>query len=385
MKEGFCDFAKVKFTYFDYAATTFMPECVIRKQYQYNRNICVSANRGKSLLSDLADAEYKKARDTIKGFFSRRNDVHLMFSRNASQAINEIARSIEKQIRPMDIILLGPYEHHSNYLPWRELAKRQGAIVFEMPLLEDGKINMDYLDEISDRIKVLSFSSVANANGHRLNAEQFSDIINEDTIVIVDDSQKCAHETIEDNQLIDCHIVNSHKMYGPKGIAGALISDRLLGKMEPCVFGGGMIERIGFPNVWKNGVGAYECGTMDVSNAIAWEEACRFIGNIGYEKIHEEEKEHCRQVLALLKNMKEVEIVSNEETTSIVSFYHRKMHVHDIEEAFSANGIIIRTGHLCSQNSIMKYDMNPIARISFGISNDKEDINALLETAGEIL
>lgn len=120
MKEGFCD-KKIEFNYFDYAATTFMPESVFKRQNQYNRNINVSANRGKSILSKMADAEYSEARRVIKGFFCGSEDKQMILYRNATQAINEIARSIEEQIRPMDIILLGPYEHH------RQLSSVEGT------------------------------------------------------------------------------------------------------------------------------------------------------------------------------------------------------------------------------------------------------------------
>lgn len=150
-----------------------------------------------------------------------------------------------------------------NYLPWRELAKRRQAILFEMPIMLDGRIDLDYLKEISDRIKIIAFSSVANVNGFQLSISQLKPILTDEAIIIVDDSQKCAHEHLEQDPRIDCHVVNSHKMYGPKGIAGALVSERLLSIMVPCMYGGGMVERIE-PLMNGKRHGIFHYGTFDI-------------------------------------------------------------------------------------------------------------------------
>lgn len=385
MKNNFRSFNENSFAYFDYAATTFMPESVIEKLCSYNRSICVSYGRGKSFLSNIADFSYMNARNNIKAFFTSHKDTEFIFYRGASHAINEIAYSIEHYVGAMDIILIGPYEHHSNYLVWRELSKRKGAVLFEMPLLNNGEINIQYLKEIKDRVKIAAFSSVANTNGYRINIQQIKDVLPEDALIIIDDSQKCAHEKIHACETADCHIVNAHKMYGPKGIAGALVSQRMLEIMKPCMYGGGMIDRVGFPNVWKKGAEAFECGTMDVGAVVAWEEACRYIDEVKFENIREQEKIFYKQVYDILARKSDVTIISTKNTYSLLSFYHNKLHAHDIEEAFSNEKVIVRTGHLCSQNSIAKYGMKPIVRISFGISTDEDDMEALLNAADKIL
>lgn len=385
MNRDFCDFLEFNFAYFDYAATTFMPKQVLEMQYYYNRNIGVSANRGKSVLANKANDMYQKARENVKNFFVGDDEKQLIFYRGTSYALNEIAYSIQHIINPMDIILIGPFEHHSNYLPWRELCRRRGAILFEMPLLENNSINIPYLEEIKSKIKVIAFSSVANINGFRMDIDAISPILNENVIVIVDDSQKCAHEKIENSPLIDCHIVNAHKMYGPKGIAGALVSSRMIDIMKPCIFGGGMIERVGFPNVWKSGVQAFECGTIDIGNVVAWSEACQYMSDIGYDTINMFENANFDTIIRLLENIRGVEIISDYRTKSLISFIHGNIHAHDIEDYFSNKGVIIRTGHLCSQNSIAKYNMKPLVRISFGLSNDEDDIEKLVKVIEEYL
>lgn len=383
MKSEFCKFSKYKFTYFDYAATTFMPERVINARDYYDSNIAISTGRGRNKLSMFADDVLEGSREYIKDFFGM-PEKDLVFYPGATYALNEIVYSISHLLRPMDIILLGPYEHHSNYLPWRELCKTKGVIVLEMPLLDDGKINYNYIYEIRDRVKIIAFSSVANTNGYRIDANILKKYVLESSLFIVDDSQKCAHEKLDLCDNIDCHILNAHKMYGPKRLAGALISRRLMDLMIPVIYGGGMVDRVGFPNVWKKNVKGFECGTLDIGAISAWKEACIYLNEIGFERINVEEKSNKTIITEVLKK-KEVKIISVSDTNSIISFQHEKLHAHDVEEVFSVRGVIIRSGHICSQNSISKFDMIPIVRISFGLGVDSDDMDNLIGTIEECL
>ena len=385
MKDDFRRGSESPFAFFDYAATTFMPTRVLNKLNDYYYNVCVSPHRGNNRLSICADTILHESREYIKDFFGGTQEQELIFYRGASYAINEIAYSLEHIIKPMNIILLGPFEHHSNYLPWRELSRRTGAIVFEMPLLDHDTINYDYLYEIREQVKIISYSSVANTNGFKMDTSKLLEIFHNDVIIIADDSQRCAHGKIESFDRVDCHILNAHKMYGPKGIAAALVSRRFFDLLKPCIYGGGMVERIGFPNVWKRSVEAFECGSLDVAGIYAWKEACAYIRSIGFENVEEHEKSDNLLVRNKLKKLSNVKIISSPDTYSLISFYHETIHAHDIESFFSDRNVIVRAGHLCSQNSIAKYGMRPIVRISFGIGIDNDDMDKLLNTIGECL
>lgn len=363
--------------YFDYAATTFMPESVIDSINQYHKDINVAPNRGGSSISIKANKLFEDSRDHIKNFFTDL-DFELIFYPGATYAINAIAYGLEHIIEPMDIILIGPYEHHSNYLPWRELALRKKAVLFEMPLLSNGDINFEYLKEIKERVKIVSYSSVANTNGYTLSIVRLKEIFGDDVIYISDDSQKCAHFRFRKNEMADCNIVNSHKMYGPKSLAGALVNEKFLNHLNPSIFGGGMVERIGFPNIWKSGIQKYEPGSIDVANCIGWKEACKYINEFGFDNIKSLEKQYSSEILEELRKKSKVNIVSVGESTSIVSFWHKDIHAHDIEEIFSNNGIIVRAGHICSQNSIAKFGMKPIVRISLGIGIEDYDVEKIV-------
>ena len=358
--------------YFDYAATTFMPESVIDSINQYHKDINVAPNRGGSSISIKANKFFEDSREHIKNFFTD-SDFELIFYPGATYAINAIAYGLEHIIKPMDIILIGPYEHHSNYLPWRELALRRKAILFEMPLLSNGDINFEYLKEIKEKVKIVSYSSVANTNGYTVSIVRLKEIFGDDIIYISDDSQKCAHFRFRKNEM-----ANSHKMYGPKSLAGALVNEKFLNHLNPSIFGGGMVERIGFPNIWKSGIQKYEPGSIDVANCIGWKEACKYINEFGFDNIKSLEKQYSSEILEELRKKSKVNIVSVGESTSIVSFWHKDIHAHDIEEIFSNNGIIVRAGHICSQNSIAKFSMKPIVRISLGIGIEDYDVQKLV-------
>lgn len=362
--------------YFDYAATTFMPERVISVIDEYHRTINMAPYRGNSILSKTANEQFEDSRINIRSFFVD-DTYNLIFYPGASYGLNAIVYGLEHMIHPMDVILLGPYEHHSNYLPWRELSHRTGAIVFEMPLLEDGSINLEYLESIKEQVKIVAFSSIANTNGYRIDVQLLRGIFGDSVVYISDDSQKCGHSRIERSQYADCHIVNSHKMYGPKGLAGALVNEKFMYYLRPSVFGGGMIERIGFPNVWKDGIQRYECGSIDVGCCLGWYEACLYMREVGLDEICRQEQMCAQSVRSVLSGNPHVSIVSVNGCSSIVSFYHQEIHAHDIERMFSARNIVVRTGHLCSQTSIAKFGMHPLVRVSFGIGVTTEDLGTL--------
>ena len=158
-----------------------------------------------------------------------------------------------------------------------------------------------------------------------------------------------------------------------------MVSKRMIDIMKPCVFGGGMIERIGFPNRWKDGVEKFESGTIDLASIVAWRESCNYLIEMNLGELRKEECKYHDLVEHRLRNNAQIEIISDCRTKSLLSFVHKSKHAHDIDERFSEHGIIVRTGHLCSQNSVAKYGMNPIVRISFGASVDEQDIDKLME------
>ena len=366
--------------YFDYATTTFVPDQVLERYSRYNREIGVSLSRGNTLLHKKAQNAYDEAVNNLINFFTNKSDYRLIFGKNTTELINLISCSIEEYIKPLDFIVVGPYEHHSNYLPWKRLAEKTGALFVEMPITLDGEIDYDYLNKIAPSIKLLSVSEVSNTNGYKIDINKILNNISSNAFVMVDAAQSVAHGPIDVNDKISCIFLSSHKMYGPKNISGVLVKNKFLELLKPVFLGGGMVETVGLTETWMTGENKFLAGTIDASLIVQWSAACDYLKNIGFSEISRKERYIYEKIKNKLKNMNGVTVIEQggHAATSLISFVHEKIHAHDIQEYFSQNNIFVRSGNLCSQNSLLRYGFNAITRISFGIGITDKCLNKML-------
>ena len=387
MKEKLCVLNRNReLHYFDYAATTFMYTGAMEKYKEFHNEIGVLFGKGNNKLSDRSRGVFEDAVKNISEHFRFNSSYDMIIGKNTTELINIVALSLEHIIKPMDIIMAGPYEHHSNYLPWKYLAKRSGAIFLEIPLDSMDRMNLDYLKTISSRVKLLAYSSVANSNGYVVEAGELLGALDRETLIFVDESQKTAHGQIVTDERIGGHILSSHKMYGPKNISGAFIRKDILERMEPVILGGGMINTQGFTDTWLNGSNKFFSGTYDVGLIAAWAEACRFVRSVGYEKIDSHEAYCYERIKKIIGSICGVKVIGSEQNAkSMLTFTSSRCHPHDIEAYLASRDIIIRSGNLCSQNSIRKLEQTAVNRISFGLAVDENDLYALERTLQEYL
>ena len=253
--------------YLDYAATTFMPDQVIERWVDYQQNIGVSCNRGNGILSDLAQQEYDNSKKSILQFFNARNDYDLIFGKNATECLNIVAYSLKEKVKQGDIILMGPYEHHSNILPWEKVAKETGACLVQLPLLETGEIDYAFFDMLDKRlIRVISISMISNINSNSIDFEWIKKAKQEcGAYIILDASQMVGHRRLECEKInADVYVMPAHKMYGPKNIASAVVKKQLIEEMNPILVGGGMVwNSLGSAPSWQPGSRKFEAGTFD--------------------------------------------------------------------------------------------------------------------------
>lgn len=372
--------------YFDYAATTFMPEQVMDKWREINCNSGVFISRGNSSLTQKAELELFNAEECFHKFFNLSDEYDFIYSKNVTESINVLALSLMDLVHTPDIILVGPYEHHSNYLPWKHLAKKTGALFCEMPVDIFGNPDYSFIEKNKKRIKILSLSCVSNSFGYLFDIEKVCNIIDENTLLFIDQSQVTAHMPMITNKKISAHFIASHKMYGPKNIASIAIKKELLDKLPPIFLGGGMVETVGFKDTWLNDRRKFLAGTMDIGLIGAWAEACKFISDISYSKIQQINKKHSQEILEILKkyNFNHV-CIDNQCVDYVISFTHNDIHAHDINDFFAKNNVVIRSGNLCSQNALRKIKSYAINRISLGIGVDSQDIQKLDEVIGEMI
>lgn len=364
--------------YFDFAATTFMCEPSIQAYADFQRNISVLWGKGSNELAALSKEIFDEAAASIRKHFRMDENVRLILGKNATELTNIIAMSIEHLVNPMDIILVGPYEHHSNFLPWKYLARRTGALFIEMPLTESGEIDTSYIETISDHVKIVAYSSVANTNGFIVNKHQIDALFGNDTLIFSDESQCVAHAPIETERMVSGYILSSHKMYGPKNIAGAFVRSDLVKKMRPVFLGGGMIDTQQMDDAWASDEYKFYAGTYDVGLLYAWAAACEYLDAISYQNIQAKELADAKRVRAFLAHQDAVTLLSGKQSSaSLIAFVHDRIHPHDIENFLAKRHVVIRAGHMCAQNAVRKMGYYAINRISFGLAVTDEDFEAL--------
>ena len=251
-----------------------------------------------------------------------------------------LALSYPDTLHSLDCILAGPYEHHSNLLPWKYLAKRNNAIFLEMPLTKEGQIDYSYLQEMKDIVSCVVLSSVANSNGFMPDLQKVCEIF-DNAYIFIDESQNVAHAPIYTNDRITGYILSSHKMYGPKNIAGALVKKSYLEKVTPVLLGGGMVDTVSFEDTWGETKKKFEAGTFDVGLLVAWSEACSFINQIGYDNIRLAEESWYEAIKQSLLENERLRMLNIEGgSKSILTFVSDQYHAHDLEYILSEQNII---------------------------------------------
>lgn len=366
--------------YFDYGATSFMPQDVMDKWREMNSEIGVFVGRGSNILTKKAEKELNNDEKYFNKFFNINEEYQNIYTKNVTEAINIVALALENLIDVMDMIVVGPFEHHSNYLIWKEIAKRRKALFCEMPVDKQGKIDYSFIDRYKKRIKVISLSAVSNSFGYKIDVNKVADKIDEKTILLVDESQVVAHMQIVTNSKISGYFIPSHKMYGPKNIAMACVKKDLINKMNPVILGGGMVEVVGFKTEWLENNKKFYAGTMDISLISAWVEACKFIEKISYKEIEKRNDKYSKIIKETLKKNGYKIIEAKDNCVNyIISFIHPNIHAHDINEYLSSKNIIIRSGNLCSQNALRKIGSNALNRITLGIGISDDDVECLCD------
>lgn len=393
MKKNRVDFEVYKnnkdLVYLDYAATTFMPNSVISAWVDYQQKVGVSFNRGDGLLSEKAQHDYDSAKRDILDFFEAINMYDMIFGKNATECLNLLANSVGNNLKPGDIILMSPYEHHSNMLPWIAVAKHTGACLVELPLVETGEINYDFVKELDiKRIKVISMSMISNVNAHMIDIEWLKDLLKwSHAFSILDVSQAVGHRKLSFRDVnADAYVMSAHKMYGPKNIGAAVVKNEKIDELSPYMLGGGMVwNSLGAEPKWHQGVRKFEAGTFDVGLVKAWSEACNYLIHVNMDQVLQSDQEIWNHVQKRFCNKKMKIIPGGDECASLCSFEVSGLHPHDIAEIMSSKQIEIRTGHMCAQSTLNNFGVTSLCRISWGIGSCVEDIDQFMQVLEGVL
>jgi cysteine desulfurase/selenocysteine lyase len=380
--------------YLDSAATSQKPVQVIealKKYYEFDNS---NVHRGVHTLGNRATESYEGAREKVRNFISARSTQEVIFMRGTTTAINTVAQSYGvANVHEGDEIVITYMEHHSNIIPWQQLAKEKGAILKYVDLEEDGTLSLEKVRAtITERTKIVSIMYVSNVLGTMNPIKEITQIAHENgAIMVVDGAQAAPHLRI-DVQDLDCDFFafSGHKMCGPTGIGVLYGKKELLEQMEPVEFGGEMIDFVGlYDSTWKELPWKFEGGTPIIAGAVGLAAAIDFLEEIGLDEIENHEHKLAAYAMDRMSTINGLTIYGPKDPSKragIVTFNLDDVHPHDVATVLDMNGIAVRAGHHCAQPLMKWLQVTATARASFYLYNSEEDIDRLvagLSTAKE--
>lgn len=380
--------------YFDNAATSQKPNQVIDAISDHYRNHNANVHRGVHTLSEEATEAYEGARRKVANFVNAGDSRQIVFVKNATEAINLVAFSWGKaNIKKGDEILLTEMEHHSNLVPWQQLAKETGAKLKFIPVDSDGILQKRALkDLISKKTKIVSFTHVSNVLGTINPVKPMTEEIrklNPDVKILVDGAQAAPHMAVSIQSVRpDFYVFTGHKMLGPTGVGVLYAKKELLEEMDPFLSGGDMILEVDWQkSSWNYIPWKFEAGTPNIAGVIGLGAAVDYLSEIGMKNVREHEKDLTKYAFEELSKVKNLVIYGLEDVEKrggVISFnivdekVKVVIHPHDLASILDAEGIATRSGHHCTQPLMKILDIPAAARISFNIYNTKEEVDKLI-------
>ncbi|CUL32620.1 cysteine desulfurase [Listeria monocytogenes] len=373
--------------YLDNAATSQKPKQVIEALTHYYEFDNANVHRGVHTLAARATDAYESARGKVAKFIHAREVAEIIFTRGTTSAINLVVDSYaEANIEAGDEIVISYLEHHSNLIPWQQLAKRKGAVLKYIELEEDGTISVEQAKKtIGEKTKIVALAHVSNVLGTITPIKEIAAIAHQfGAIILVDGAQAVPHMEVDVVDLdADFYAFSGHKMMAPTGI-GALYGKReLLDAMEPTEFGGEMIDFVElYDSTWKELPWKFEAGTPIIGGAIALGAAIDYLAEVGLENIHAHEQALASYAIEEMSKIEGITIYGPKDASKrcgLVTFNIEGAHPHDIATILDEDGIAIRAGHHCAQPLMKWLDVSSTARASFYIYNTKEEIDALID------
>lgn len=370
--------------YLDSAATSQKPLSVIEALNRYYREYNSNVHRGVHTLGNYATEGYEGAREKVRRFIGAGSTQEIIFTRGTTTSINLVASSYARQVcRDGDEIVITPMEHHSNLIPWQQVAKYTGATLKYIELNEDGTLNLDDARrKITANTKVVSCAHVSNVLGTVNPIRELARLAHEQgAVLVVDGAQSTPHMPVNVQELgADFYAFSGHKMCGPTGIGVLYGRKELLEKMEPVEFGGEMIDTVElYESTWKELPHKFEGGTPIIAGAIGLGAAIDFLNEIGMEVIHKHEQELVKYAMDRLGEIKGLTIYGPKKRGGLVTFNLGDIHPHDVATVLDSYGIAVRAGHHCAQPLMRWLNVTATARASFYMYNTEEDIDRLVE------
>lgn len=379
-----------KLVYLDSAASAQKPRAVIDSIRHTYETEYANVHRGVHYLSQRATDAMEKARERVRAFLNAAETREIIFVRGATEGINLVASSWGRaNLRAGDEIILSAMEHHSNIVPWQMIAEETGARLRVAPINDAGELEMEaYAALFSPRTRIVAMTHVSNALGTVVPIAEVIRIAHGHGVpVLVDGCQAAPHLPVDVRALdADFYVFSGHKLYGPSGIGVLYGKAALLQAMPPYQGGGEMIDTVTFEKTtYADLPFKFEAGTPHIAGAIALGAAVDYVAALGVERIRAHEDGLLAYATGRLGAVNSLRLIGTaRDKTAILSFVLDGVHPHDVGTILDREGVAVRTGHHCAQPVMDRFDVPATVRVSFGLYNTREDVDALVAALARV-
>ncbi len=378
--------------YFDNAATSQRPQCVIDAEMDFYMKHNANPLRGSYPLSIEATDIYENARKTIRDFIHAKSASEIIFTRNTTESINLIAFSYGlTNIKAGDEILVSIMEHHSNILPWQMVSRQTGAELKYIDCEPDGSVDLNKIAElITDKTKLVAMTQVSNVLGRPNPIKEVAELAHaKGAVMVVDGAQSAPHMAVDVQVLgADFFAFSGHKMFGPMGIGVLYGRNDLLEEMPPFLSGGEMIESVTrFGARYAELPHKFEAGTVNAAGAAGLDAAVKYIDTIGFDYMQKKELLVTERALKGLQQVPHLHVLGSdkaEEHTGILTFTIDNVHPHDVSEILISDGIAVRAGHHCAQPLLNHLGVSSATRASFMFYNSEKEVDTFMESVSQV-
>ena len=371
--------------FLDSAASAQKPRAVIDAVRQVYEAEYANVHRGLHYLSNLATDRYEWARRKVAGFINAPSENEVVFTRNATEAINLVAYSYAMpRLGEGDEIVLTTMEHHANIVPWHFLRERQGCVLKWVDVEEDGSFSLEAFEAaLTERTKFVAITHMSNVLGTVVPVKDVCRIARERGIAtLIDGCQGAVHEVVDVQDIgCDFYAVAAHKLYGPSGVGVLWGREELLNDMRPFNGGGEMIEEVTLDGItYNHAPHRFEAGTPPIAQAIGFGHAIEYVEGLGREAIRAHEHAVGRHAAELLREVDGVRVIGEAPGKgAIFAFEVQGAHAHDIATVLDRYGIAVRAGTHCAQPLLKRFGATSTCRASFGVYNTVEEAERLAD------
>ena len=398
--------------YFDNAATTQKPLCVIERERDYYLHENCNIHRGVHYLSQKATEAYEHARQTVADFVHAKEASEIIFTRGTTESLNLLATAFEhlflstsnsQPSSPIDSslptsqrrndmgeadsqlkVLVTAMEHHSNLVPWQQMVQRNGGELLVVPMDDNGVLDLEQYEKLlKESPKVVSIAHISNVLGTINPVKEMVKMAHQyDIPVVIDGAQSIAHHPI-DVQDLDCDffVFSGHKMYAPMGIGGLYGKAEWLEKLPPYQFGGEMVDTVSFEKTTFNVLPyKFEAGTPNVGAALCLETAIQFLQSLDRKAIEKHENQLLQSAIQQLSEIEGIRFIGEaEQRSGLVSFIIDGIHPYDLGTIIDKMGVAVRTGHHCAEPVMTRFGIPGTVRASFAMYNTLEEVEVFVK------